>query len=329
MTQAAFSGYPKGWFVVCFSADLPPSGVRPLRYFGRDLVAFRTEAGAVQVLDAFCPHLGAHLGYGGKVEGDCIKCPFHAWKFDGQGQCTEIPYAQKIPPRARIEPWTVLERNGMVMVWHDPAGKGPEFDIPLIPDYGSEAWLPWTTGIYHIKTHPREVVENLADRAHFPQVHKTEIESFDFGVEGHTAWQKVKGKALLPGGGVDNFSSTTTYHGPAYLLMRMDGALKNYMLFSHTPVDESHLDLRLAVMLKIVGNRSTTEGFVGQYMQNLRAGFEDDMKIWEHKVFREGPVLCDGDGPIGRLRRWYRQFYAQAPSSGGEAEAAPAEGSAP
>jgi len=47
------------------------------------------------------------------------------------------------------------------------------------------------------------------------------------------------------------------------------------------------------------------------YMNNLKAGFEDDLRIWENKLYRETPVLCDGDGPISQLRRWYRQFYVQ------------------
>jgi 3-ketosteroid 9alpha-monooxygenase subunit A len=86
--------------------------------------------------------------------------------------------------------------------------------------------------------------------------------------------------------------------------------LQNYMLFAHTPVDQGTVDLRLAVSLRIVGDRATTEGYVKGYLDNLRSGFEDDIRIWENKVYRERPVLCDGDGPIGLLRRWYRQFYA-------------------
>jgi 3-ketosteroid 9alpha-monooxygenase subunit A len=304
------SGYPTGWFVVGFSDDLPALGVRPLRYFGQHLVAFRGEDGEVSVLDAFCPHMGAHLGHGGTVVASSVRCPFHAWRFGADGTCVEVPYAKKIPPGARVRTWRVREINGLVLVHHDRDGTGPTFEIPVIPEYGSAAWLPWSTKQYRVKTHPREIVDNLADRAHFPAVHRTEIEAFEFGVEGHRAWQKVKGRALLPGGGVDEFSSTTTYHGPGYLLMRMDGALQNYMLVAHTPIDEESLDLRLAVTLKVVGSRARTEGYVNGYMANLEAGFEDDLRIWESKRYADPPVLCEGDGPIGRLRRWYRQFYA-------------------
>lgn len=317
MRASELSGYPRGWFVVCFSSELLAGAVKPLRYFGQHLVAFRGEDGRARILDAFCPHLGAHLGHGGQVVGDTVRCPFHAWRFDGAGTCVDVPYAKKIPPGARVRAWPVRELNGVVLVHHDPGGAEPTFEIPVIPEHGSDEWLPWSTFLYKVRTHPREIVDNLADRAHFPSVHRTEIDAFDFGVDGHLAWQKVKGRASFPGG-IDTFSSTTTYHGPGYLLMRMDGLLQNYMLVAHTPIDEGLLDLRLAVTLKIVGSRSRTEGYVKGYLDNLKSGFEDDLRIWEHKVYVDPPALCDGDGPIGRLRRWYRQFYepSSSPSAG-------------
>jgi 3-ketosteroid 9alpha-monooxygenase subunit A len=311
MNDVVAQQYPTGWFVVAFSDEIPRMGVKSLRYFGEKLVAFRGEDGAVHVLDAYCAHMGADLSAGGKVVGTSIECPFHAWRYCGNGECVAIPYAKKIPPKARQRAWTSREVNGLVLVHQDAQGAPPAFEIPTIAEYGSDAWLPWTTNFYHIKTHPREIVENLADRAHFPRVHTTEIDEFEFDVTGHTATQRVAGRALLPGGGVDKFRSSTTYHGPGYLLMRMDGALQNYMLVAHTPVDQGSVDLRMGVMLRIVGDRQKTEGYVGRYMDNLKAGFEDDIRIWENKLYREQPVLCDGDGPIMQLRRWYRQFYSR------------------
>jgi 3-ketosteroid 9alpha-monooxygenase subunit A len=143
-------------------------------------------------------------------------------------------------------------------------------------------------------------------------VHRTEIDEFDFSVDGHTATQRVKGRALLPGGGVDQFASTTTYHGPGFLVMRMSGVMQNYMVVAHTPVDAMSLELRMGVMLKNLPGQGTDgmDRLVGLYMTNLKSGFEDDIRIWENKLYRDVPVLCDGDGPIAQLRRWYRQFYA-------------------
>ena len=63
---------------------------------GLNLAVFRGDTGDAHIVDAYCPHMGANLGVGGRVEGDCIECPFHGWKFRGyDGQCTEIPYAEK------------------------------------------------------------------------------------------------------------------------------------------------------------------------------------------------------------------------------------------
>ena len=309
MSKDAYVGFPKGWFAVCFSTELAVGESKSLRYFGQDLAAYRGDDGVVRVLEAYCAHMGAHLGVGGKVKGECISCPFHGWKFGPDGGCVEIPYAKKIPAKARQKVWTVREVNGVVLVHHDPNGNPPEFEIPIIPEYGSDEWLPWATGRYHIKTHPKEIVDNLADKAHFAFVHDTELHEFDFSTDGVTATQRVKGTAFIRGGGEDHFSSTTRYHGPGYLLMKMDGALQNYMLLAHTPIDEHNLELRLGVTLKIVGNRTKTEGFVAQYMENLKRGFEDDIRIWENKIYRDPAVLCEGDGPIGALRKWYKQFY--------------------
>lgn len=59
-------------------------------------ISLRTEKGVVNILDAYCPHLGANMAEGGRVKGDCLECPFHSWTFRGKdGFCENIPYAEK------------------------------------------------------------------------------------------------------------------------------------------------------------------------------------------------------------------------------------------
>jgi phenylpropionate dioxygenase-like ring-hydroxylating dioxygenase large terminal subunit len=82
---------PFGWYGVAFSEELPAGEVKILRYVGQELVAFRSESGQARVVDAHCPHLGAHLGHGGEVVGENIRCPFHHWEFDGEGVCQKVP----------------------------------------------------------------------------------------------------------------------------------------------------------------------------------------------------------------------------------------------
>jgi 3-ketosteroid 9alpha-monooxygenase subunit A len=306
-------GYATGWFVVAAADELPPGKVLPLRYFGRSLVAFRGESGAVSVLDAHCPHLGADLGVGGTVVGDSIRCPFHAWRFDGQGACVEIPYCRseknKIPPRAQIKPWPVRERNGLVFVWHDRAGREPTYEIPVIAEHGDPGWTPWTLRKMTIRTVPREIIENVADAGHFPRVHGTDLEQFENEFVDHMAIQRSSGVAHPIGGGVDRFKLVATYYGPAYQVTEMESFLPNRLINAHTPIDEHSLDLRFGVMLKRAGSDEKMARYAAGYVENLQVGFGQDVAIWENKVWRDRPVLCDGDGAIGALRRWYRQFY--------------------
>ena len=133
---------PFGWFRVSDSDELARGEARAERYAGRDLVVWRDEEGAPHVLDAHCPHLGAHLGVGGRVEGTGLRCPFHAWKFAGDGRCLEVPYAKRIPPQARVGAYPVSESNGIVMFWYHPHDAPPQWEVPDVPELRSEAWLP-------------------------------------------------------------------------------------------------------------------------------------------------------------------------------------------
>src|SRR5687768_10820319 len=76
-----FPDYPSGWYRVALSDQIRAGELMSLSYFGRELIAFRTDDGDVQVMEAHCPHLGAHIGVGGRVEGSCVVCPFHGWRF--------------------------------------------------------------------------------------------------------------------------------------------------------------------------------------------------------------------------------------------------------
>src|SRR5438874_10167464 len=105
-TEFPHAGYPTGWFQIAWADELGPGQVRPLRYFGRDLVLFRTTSGSYRVLDAHCQHMGAHLGHGGTVEAECIVCPYHGWSWDGDGRNTMVPSVGEPTDRRRMGTWT-------------------------------------------------------------------------------------------------------------------------------------------------------------------------------------------------------------------------------
>jgi phenylpropionate dioxygenase-like ring-hydroxylating dioxygenase large terminal subunit len=93
--------------------------VVPVRLLGEDLVLFRTDAGALGLIERFCPHRGADLCYG-RLEEAGLRCAFHGWLFDIGGQCRDTPAEPEGSPLAksiRQKSYPVVARNGVVFAY--------------------------------------------------------------------------------------------------------------------------------------------------------------------------------------------------------------------
>lgn len=309
--------YARGWHVIGTPDQFTDKPQR-LEHFGKRLVAYRGDDGAVHVLDSYCPHMGADLSKG-TVNGSSLVCPFHSWSWGADGVCDHIPYAKKIPDKAVIGSWPTLEKNGLVMVWNDHEGNPPipEYEPKDLEGTGTDQqWTDWVMSQFTINTHCRELVDNMADCAHFGPVHYTDVKSFSNEQEGHTFTQyMVGGNPLLTEGEV-LMTTIAHYEGPAYMITKlngmMDGApMKVDLLVSHVPVNTEQFIINFGV--RMLKNPALTEEqnreVVDQYTQQTITSFEQDVEIWENKILIENPILCDGDGPVNMLRKWYDQFY--------------------
>ena len=122
----------EGWYWVLKSNEIKRGQAKAVRLMGRELAVYRGSNNEVAILDAYCPHMGAHLAEG-KVEGNTLRCLFHYWKFDARGQCVEIPSlngrggAEKFCTRS----WTAKEKYGLVWIW---VGEKPLYDVPDAPE---------------------------------------------------------------------------------------------------------------------------------------------------------------------------------------------------
>lgn len=122
--KVPFTWKVTGWFMIGWSAEFEVGAVKALKYFGEDLAAYRDESGQLHVLEAHCKHLGAHIGHGGKVVGDCIECPFHGWRWGPEGNNTYIPYQPDQPNRGlRLRSYPVQEQYGCIFMWYQPDGE--------------------------------------------------------------------------------------------------------------------------------------------------------------------------------------------------------------
>jgi phthalate 4,5-dioxygenase oxygenase subunit len=114
--------------------------VKPVRLLGQDLVLFRNADGAFGLLDRDCPHRGADLAFG-RNEGDGLRCPFHGWKFDISGQCTQTPaepQGSTLCTRIRQRSYPLLERAGVLFAWLGAEGATPP-DLPALDCFTAPA----------------------------------------------------------------------------------------------------------------------------------------------------------------------------------------------
>jgi len=294
-------GLPFGWYHVAWSDELDVGEVQPLRAFGREWVLFRTEAGDVGVLDAYCPHLGAHLAKGGRVSGDAVVCPFHGWRWGADGHCRAIPYAQRIPAGARATPLQVDERFGMIFCWFHPRGTSPLFDLPELPEWGADGWpQQWVHRDVVLATHPQEIAENGPDWRHLSNVHHMEMAEDDFLFE-----PDGYGYRWTLGGTVS--AGESSLHGANYGMglstFRQGGIHDALVVTTVTPIERDQVHFRLAMLSRAPSEeREVQFGFHWEFAA-------PDFRIWENKIHRATPMLCPEDGPIAQFRSWASAFY--------------------
>lgn len=144
-----FPRYPASWYLLAASREISAKPcTRAL--LGRRLVAYRTSAGTIALMNADCSHLGADLGKGCVVN-DRLQCPFHHWQYAPDGRCLHIPAQAEIPASAQQTAYPVVERHGLVFFFngHEPLFPLPFFhgcdpaDFSPAAPFGTYLECPW------------------------------------------------------------------------------------------------------------------------------------------------------------------------------------------
>ncbi len=320
--------FPSSWYAVGLTAELRIGEIKPLQFCGQEVVLYRTQSGEAVLCEANCAHMGAHFAYGGTVEGETIKCPFHGFCFDKSGQCVATGYGTKAPPQAKIKTWPTQEKNGMVLAWHHPEGKLPTWEIPSLE------WAGWSTpqfANWRITSHPQEIAENSVDVGHFRHVHGyDEVKIFE---EARTDGPVLFGKngmsriANFVGKGGKKIHAEFNYFeyglGYAYVEARaVEFDLHSRHFVIPMPIDGKEIELRIAVSVRLDYNpskihpllrlvpKSILDHFIlAGYYREYKRDVSDDFKVWTNKAYIHPPALAQGDGPIILYRKWAAQFY--------------------
>jgi len=330
-------GYPNSWYKVFNSFEVKAGEARDIELLGNQLAVFRgKEDKKVRIVDAYCPHMGANLGVGGEVDGNDIVCPFHGWQFGGDGKCTKIPYTDCIPKTATTKAWHCTEANGSIYVWHDAEDRDPQWMVPLIKEIEDKSFRWHGASLHTVRAHIQEIPENGADTAHLNHLHVPfvlrPLQQF-FNHKWIGRWEEGKG--------IDShLAKITVIHSveTKYLGLQVPGT------YVHVTIDQvgpSTVHLRYTtlfgdvVVIETVSpvqpllQRVTHQVFAEKTVPRFAAKFvlwstikqfERDVPIWNNKTFVKTPMVCKGDGPLLKYRRWFKKNFFSENSKNVELE---------
>lgn len=153
--------------------ELKSAEVRAIQLCGQELVIFRGEDGKVGALDAYCPHMGTHLGRG-KVINNNVRCFFHHWQFDKSGTCRSIPCQEEIPAKAKVPSYSVCEKFGAIWIY---PGATPSHELSDFLEIPRNEKLKIKFGKSYLRTcHHHVTMINGIDPQHLKTVHSLDIE---------------------------------------------------------------------------------------------------------------------------------------------------------
>jgi len=322
--------FPNGWFVILESTDLSKTGVKEVTVLGLNLVAWRGGSGRVYIADAYCPHLGAHLGVGGKVHGECIKCPFHGWSFDGSdGHLAHVPYSESIPEGAKLWMYDATERNGFIYFWYHAEGDQPTWMPPIYSEIHSGQWRLCGISQVLVGCHVQDIIENGFDAGHLSAVHHdltiwsgTRWEFFKLSWrlaevslgtlgESHVANMKCYLRMSLFGKFFTLPATTVTFTqtGPGLLYIVFNMGFGRIIIFGTvTPLEP----LCQKTLAAVYTDSPLLKLLAGGLILSVQANqYKRDVTIWNRKTHLKNPILVKEERALKQFRQWFSQFYSK------------------
>jgi nitrite reductase/ring-hydroxylating ferredoxin subunit len=236
------------WLPALLESEVLEGQPVPVRILGEDLVAFRTDEGAIGLLDEHCPHRGASLRLG-RCEGDGLRCLYHGWKFSAEGKVLEIPtepfHRQNLREKIPVRSYRTEVRGGIVWAYLGPPEAEPEF-----PDFA-----PFTVAPEH--THASKLllecnylqgIEGSLDPAHVSALHSSVAHGAPAGsalamtmnsvapdLEVDETWFGMRLAALRPGMEVDEtYLRVTPFVYPCFTFLPGE----DRVLCAWVPIDD-------------------------------------------------------------------------------------------
>lgn len=164
------------WYVAARSSSVPAGGTFRTTMLEQPVLLVRTRDGQLHAVQDRCLHLGASLALG-KLEGDCLVCPFHGWRYQADGRLVDIPAlgpTEGAPANLALRSYPVREGGGLVWVFMGRKPGAPTEEDPVPPELAEGGWQTSVLEDSWPVNYTR-FVENMMDQVHVAWVHRGTI----------------------------------------------------------------------------------------------------------------------------------------------------------
>jgi renierapurpurin 18,18'-hydroxylase len=318
---------PNFWYPVAESRSVRKKKTCAATFAGERIALYRGESGTIYALEDRCAHRQVPLSMG-VVEGDTLRCCYHAWAYRGNGRISQIPYLPKgagRPPRG-VRAYPAREAYGLVFVFPGDPQKAAAIPLPVLPEFESARHKTMTFS-RTVRCHYSFMHENLLDMNH-QFLHRgilgkiqPELLGYDTGprsVEArylftYAGGKQDRGAGLLAGAGIgggnspDVITIRTTYPYQTLQLIPENEGLAAFSLWvAYVPEDAAQRTNHVygLLMIKkppIPGALHLAWPFIRRFTERVFA--EDRMAVeaeqrawdeqgedWNHEVF---PLIND------------------------------------
>ena len=159
------------WHPIAPSGELNEDNpTKEVRLLSEDLVLFRSAAGKIGLIEPSCAHRKANLSYG-IPEPEGIRCPYHGWLYDVNGQCIDQPSepeGSRFKDKVKLKAYRVEELAGLIFAY-----MGPE-PAPILPKWDALTWESAWRDVYYcvLPCNWVQCQENSLDPVHFEWLHR-------------------------------------------------------------------------------------------------------------------------------------------------------------
>lgn len=345
----------KAWYAAALSTEVDATELFHRKILGKSVMIYRLQDGTPVAMHDRCPHRFAPLSMGKRC-GDEVSCPYHALRFNSDGECTHNPHGKgHIPKAAQVDTFPLVEKYGFLWIWMADA----EADHSLLPDYarlddGPDTGVAWT--YMNLPVNYELIIDNVMDLSHIDHVHGEiittrgqlspkvpQIRETPNTVSARWEWSQTPAMMIFapfmpePEAEARQYFDITWY-APASIQLTVaatqedgegfDKALDQYDLHTCTPADENETHYFFATRRNHVEED-------GEYNQGkiaaMHAAFEDEdgplvkavqAEMGDAEFFSLNPVLMSNDVAPVKVRKLLDRMIAEEQAETGVAEAA-------